>query len=191
MVSDVDLFRIHQDALAFMTATVYGIAGEAWNSPSPCDEWTVRDVVNHITAENLWAEPLMDGKTIDQVGDQFDGDVLGDDPLAAWDLAAKGAASAFARTGAAQAVVHVSWGDISGRQYLEQMTTDLIIHGWDVLRGSGQDDEIPEELVATAIEMLRPVVDSGEAATVFKPPVEVGERADTQTKLLAMAGRCR
>ena len=128
-----DLLQLHEQALSFMTDVIHGVTDKAWNNQSPCDAWSVRDVVNHITSENLWAEPLMDGKTVEEVGDCFDGDVLGSDPKAAWDQAAKEASVAFGVPNAARKTVHVSWGDISGKQYLEQMTTDLIVHGWDTV----------------------------------------------------------
>jgi hypothetical protein len=41
----------------------------------------VRDLVNHVVAEEFWTAPLLRGKTIREVGSQFDGDVLGEDPL--------------------------------------------------------------------------------------------------------------
>src|SRR5688572_14128591 len=69
-----DLLQVHEEALSFMTDVIHNIPDDAWNAQSPCAEWTVRDVVNHITNENLWAEPLMDGQTVEQVGDRFDGD---------------------------------------------------------------------------------------------------------------------
>lgn len=191
MTSVADLLRAHEDALAFMSKAIAGVPAGTWSNPSPCDEWTVRDVANHIVSENLWAEPLMEGKTVEEVGDRFDGDVLGADPVAAWNEAAKVASAAFNSEKAIDRMVHVSWGDIPGRLYLEQMTSDLVIHGWDILKGSGQDDRIPENLVALVTELTEAAVKSGATASVFKPPVEVGPGADAQTKLLALTGRAR
>jgi uncharacterized protein (TIGR03086 family) len=186
-----DLVEMHAQALSYMTSVIHGIADDSWGNQSPCEDWSVREVVNHITAENLWAEPLMNGMTIEQVGDQFEGDVLGVDPMAAWDAAAKGASAAFTAGDALQKTVHVSWGDISAQQYLEQMTSDLIIHGWDIAKGSGQDDRIPEPLVRTAMALLQPMVESGQTSSVFSDPLPVEKDADAQTKLLAITGRRR
>lgn len=190
-MNTVELVRIHEDALAYVTAAVYGVSEDAWDDWSPCDDWTVRDVLNHLVSESLWSEPLTKGRTVEEVGDEHDGDLLGDDPLTAWDNASKTASGSFARENVTENTVHVSWGDISGLQYLQQMTLDLVIHGWDVLVGSGQDDEIPEELVSTAMEIAKPLIESGQTGGVFKGPIEVDEEEDDQTKLLALVGRER
>ena len=48
---------------------------------TPCTEWDVRALVNHVLGEIRWAVPLFAGSTIAEVGDRFDGDLLGDDPV--------------------------------------------------------------------------------------------------------------
>jgi uncharacterized protein (TIGR03086 family) len=186
-----NLVQLHEQALSFMTKVIHGVPDDAWNRQSPCEKWSVRDVVNHITAENFWAEPLMDGKTVEEVGDRFDGDVLGSDPKASWGQAAKEASVAFGVAGATRKTVHVSWGEISGKEYLEQMTTDLIVHGWDIAKGSGQSDEIPTAFVEFVMSALEPLVSSGQTGGVFKSPLNVADDADAQTKMLALTGRAR
>ena len=52
---------------------------------SVCDDWTVRELVNHVVSGNYWAFELAGGRTIEEVGDRLDGDVLGTDPLRAYD----------------------------------------------------------------------------------------------------------
>ena len=70
-------------------ARVSQIHDDQWEAGTPDTEWNVRDLVNHVLAENLWAPPLLAGSTISDVGDRFDGDVLGPDPKGSW-LAASG-----------------------------------------------------------------------------------------------------
>ena len=55
-----------------------------WDSATPCADWTVRDLVNHIVNEQLWVPDLLAGTTVAEVGDKYDGDRLDDDPLHAW-----------------------------------------------------------------------------------------------------------
>jgi len=62
-------------------ACVAAIENDQWLDPTPCAEWSVRELVNHVVAEELWAAPLLRGATVLEVGSQFDGDVLGEDPL--------------------------------------------------------------------------------------------------------------
>ena len=74
------------------------IADDQWANPTPDTEWTVRDLVEHLVGEQLWVPLLLGGATIEEVGDRFDGDNLGDDPKTAWSLAITGGAERLART---------------------------------------------------------------------------------------------
>src|SRR3954449_5593649 len=71
-------------------------------NPSPCEGWTVRDVVNHITGgATMFALSVEQGKVPDdEVGRLMGGDNVGDDPKGAWDVAAKHALVAFDSPGA-------------------------------------------------------------------------------------------
>lgn len=74
-------------AAARVSDVVAAIPGGRWDAPSPCSRWTVRDVLNHLTSEHLWAPHLLRGELLQDVGDRYDGDVLGADPPAAWTAA--------------------------------------------------------------------------------------------------------
>ena len=84
----MDVANLHNRAVAEFGSRVENIGDEQWHAPTPCEDWDVRALVNHVTGEALWAPPLMNGATIEEVGDRFDGDVLGDDPKARWRAAA-------------------------------------------------------------------------------------------------------
>jgi hypothetical protein len=66
--------------------------------------------------EDLWAPPLLAGSTIAEVGNRFDGDVLGADPRATWSAASAGAVRAVGEHGAMDWNVHLSFGDVPGRE---------------------------------------------------------------------------
>ena len=73
---------------------VMAVAPGDWVRPTPCREWSVRDLVRHLVYEELWAPPLLEGQTIADIGDRFEGDILGTAPQAAWKEAAAGALAA-------------------------------------------------------------------------------------------------
>ena len=150
--------------------------GDRWAAPTPDAEWDVRALVNHVLVENLWVPPLMAGKTIAEVGDRFDGDQLGDDPLSSWDSAAQAAMATIGEDGALERTVHVSFGDISGREYVSQLTCDHLIHGWDLARAIGADEALDPELVDFASEYLAPQVDGWRSAGAFGAAVDLPAR---------------
>ena len=165
------------------------LIGDRWALPTPDDEWDVRALVKHVIAEDLWAPPLLAGSTIAEVGDRFDGDQLGEDPEAAWAEAAKASVAAVGSSGALARTVHVSFGDISGQEYVSQLFCDHVIHGWDLARAIGADEALDPDMVAYAYDFLLPQVDGWRSAGVFGPPVEVPAGASRQDGLLALTGR--
>jgi uncharacterized protein (TIGR03086 family) len=149
----------------------------------------VRDLVNHIVYENVWTPPLMEGQTIEQVGDRFEGDLLGDDPVVAWNKASAAALASVEADGALDRTVHLSYGDVPAGEYIEQLFNDHVIHAWDLARGIEADDELDPELVEVLYAGAQPREEQLRESGMFGDKVEVPDDADTQTKLLALMGR--
>lgn len=187
----MQLLHAHRRAMNEFDQRVRAVRPDQWDNPTPCTEWTVRDLVNHLTSEQLWAPLLLDGATLDEVGDRFDGDVLGSDPAAAWTEASAGARAAWERPGATTGEVHVTGGTIPAEDYGWQMTMDLAVHAWDLARGIGADEELDPRLVEAVHTVFAPQADSFQGLGIFAPPQPVGDDADRQTRLLALLGRRR
>ena len=183
------LVELFERAVAGFGDRVVLIGDEQWGAPTPDTEWDVRALTNHVLNEALWAPPLLDGLTIAEVGDRFDGDQLGDDPQGVWARAAAGEIEAVRQPGVLDRIVHVSFGDIPAREYVSQLTCDHVIHAWDLARAIGADERLDPELVEWATDFLSPQVDGWRSAGVFGPQVEVGDDAGAQARLLALSGR--
>lgn len=165
------------------------VGPDQWANATPCTDWDVRALVNHVTGELAWVEPLVAGSTIADVGDRLDGDLLGDDPKAAYAAAAEGAVAAVSAPGAIDTGVHLSYGDDTTESYVHQLTLDCLIHGWDLARGAGQDDRMDDDLVQWALAYIAPLVDQFAASGLYAAPLEVGADASAQTRVLAVLGR--
>ena len=74
-------------AAAEFDARVRQVGDHQWQAATPDEDWTVRDLVNHLVGEDLWTPPLLAGSTMAEVGDRFEGDMLGAEPKAAWTAA--------------------------------------------------------------------------------------------------------
>ena len=184
-----DVRRLFRRAAEDFGRRVYNVKDDQWDAPTPCTEWNVRALVNHLVYEMRWAPPLFAGKTVAEVGDRFDGDLLGDDPVASWDAASREAVGAVAREGVLENTVHASFGDISGEEYVSQLTNDHVIHAWDLARATGSPEQLPAELVDFCYRYLEPRYQRWGDVGVFGEAVEPPPGADMQTRLLAMAGR--
>jgi uncharacterized protein (TIGR03086 family) len=175
-----------------MTATrryVDGVRADQWHAPTPCTEWDVKQVANHIIGENLWAGELYQGKTIGEVGSKLDGDLTGADPAAAYRNSATVASNVVTAPGAMEATCHLSFGDHSGADYAAQLFMDLLIHGWDLAKATGQDTRLDSELVAACMPVAQQLTSQFRSAGVFGEDLPVSPDADPQAKLLALLGR--
>lgn len=142
----MDVKALHHKALDAFTARVADVPPGAWHQPTPCDDWDVRALVNHVVAENRWAPFLLGGATVNALGDALDGDLLGGDPAAAWHASVAAALDAVASC-ALDATVHLSFGDATAEEYLWQLTADTLVHAWDLARSTGGDDRMPDDIV--------------------------------------------
>jgi uncharacterized protein (TIGR03086 family) len=185
----VDLPSVHERALEHTARYVAGVKDDQWHGPTPDDEWDVRTLVNHVVSGNFWVTPLVEGKTIEEVGDRYDGDVLGDNPSAAYQQSAKEAAAAFNAPGAMAAPCAVSYGPVPGEIYAGHRFIDVLIHGWDLAKATGQDTALPADLVEAAFEVVEPQRDLLSASGMFGSDIQVPKGADRQTQLLAELGR--
>lgn len=156
------------EAARALSAVVEIVPEREWSAPSPDEGWTVRDVLNHVTSEHLWAPRLLRGETVAEVGDAYDGDVLGDDPVGAWKRAMAASLQAWAQADASGSV-HVSFGEISVEEYAHQMLLDLTVHGWDIAAGAGVAYAPVADAVEDAIAYWTPRAEQGVAAGIFKP----------------------
>jgi uncharacterized protein (TIGR03086 family) len=185
----VDLPEAHAAALADCREYVANIRDDQWGDPTPDEDWDVRTLVNHIVSGNWWAGELAAGATIESVGDRLDGDVLGADATAAFDASAEVAAAVFREPGAMERPCAVSYGPVPGEVYCGHRLIDVLVHGWDVAKGTGQDPTLPPHLVLACLEVVEPQAEMLAGSGAFHTDVPVDPDADPQTRLLAFLGR--
>lgn len=185
----VDLLTAHGSALDVFDAAVRAAGPGDWTRDTPCTDWSVRDLVNHLASEQLWVPHLLAGATLDEVGTRYDGDVLGDDPLSVWEKASAAAREAWLSPGALRRTVHVSFGLAPAEEYGWQMTLDLAVHGWDLATALGRPNPVPDVLAGRLLDVLRPMIDDWQGLGLFDPPVAVGRSAAAPDRLVALLGR--
>jgi len=143
-MTSIDSLRHAADGFRGAVALV---ADDQWQLPTPCDGWTVRQVVGHVAAGCRMAATLAEGGTRQDAIAVLGIDHLGDDPMSAVDLALERQQDAFGRAGVAEDVFHHPAGDMPGAQVIRFRISDLVVHQWDLSRATGRDETLDPELV--------------------------------------------
>jgi uncharacterized protein (TIGR03086 family) len=176
-------------AIESTSSIVAAVQDDAWTRPTPCDEWDVKDIVNHLVYENVWAVELFNGRTIDEVGDKFEGDLVGDSPKSTYLETANAIREVVERSDSMSVMCNISSGPVPGSEYASQLFVDTLIHGWDIAAGSGQPGVLDPELVAACMPLARAAREAVGESGPFGTTVAAKESASAQSVLLGLLGR--
>lgn len=163
---------------------VRGLPDDRLGDPTPCRDYTVADLTNHLfqVVVNFQALAAKEAVEWPESPDFLHGD---------WraELAAETArlVKAWAEPGSEEGV---SPGmGLPARTVGQMALLDLTVHAWDLARATGQDfDPAPEVLpdLEQLVEMMGP---TGRGMGVFAEPVDAAEDAGRFERLLASTGR--
>lgn len=176
-------------ALVGFGERVAAVAPDDWDRPSPCEDWAVRDLVAHVVEEERFGPPLLAGQTLDEIGDRFSGDLLGDDPLAAWRDAARDLRDTLTDPAVLDAPIRLPGPPQRGRGFLFELFADHLVHTWDLARAAGGDEALPADLVEACAAWFDGHEQAWRDAGEIGPAAPVPADADRQTALLARFGR--
>ncbi|WP_240434389.1 TIGR03086 family metal-binding protein [Streptomyces sp. YIM 130001] len=165
-------------------ALVRATTPEQFSLPTPCEDWTVRDLLDHLVWENIiWGglaqgAPPADGHTEDH---------LGADHVAAFETASATARAAFRQPG----MLDRSFGPAPGRRVAEQLLIELLVHGWDLAAALGGDRDLESDIARAALPVVQEVY--GELPRTvggsFAPAVPVPRNAPALDRVAAFLGR--
>ena len=58
MTGESDVLALYRRAQDAFGARLHEVGDDRWAAATPCGEWTVRDLANHVLSEVCWAVPL-------------------------------------------------------------------------------------------------------------------------------------
>ena len=183
----MELADLYRRTVETWTARVDAVPPDRWEAPTPCTEWSVRDLVNHVVGEDAWTVPLVGGATMADVGDSLDGDLLGDEPVGTAVRSAQEAVAVVSERLPAGGTVHLSYGEEDLTEYVRQLATDHLVHAWDLAAATGGDTHLDPDLVDDVASWFADREELYRAGGAIGPRVEAG--GDPQTELLARLGR--
>jgi len=185
-------YAAFEQAVASTAEIVKGVRTGQMAAPTPCTEWDVRALLNHVIGTLWLSEALFTDATPRHPmppGGLPGSDLAGGDPAAAY---AEGAAAALAAAGTGDALtrLHVTpLGDMPGPVLAGFTTLDILVHGWDLAKATGQSAVLDDGLASHVLEFARTAVTPDSRAPRIGPEVAVGNSALVTDQLMAFMGR--
>jgi uncharacterized protein (TIGR03086 family) len=168
---------------AAMTARIAAVDPTAWSSPSPCEGWTARDVVRHLVDVHDRFEALVGLEPVQHPP-------VDDDPLAAFVAVRDRMQADLDDPVRREREYDGRFGRSTFGAAVDGFVCfDLVVHGWDLARATGQDETIDPDEVERLTAMVEAMGETMRANNVIGPPVEPAPGADARTRLLNALGR--
>jgi uncharacterized protein (TIGR03086 family) len=159
------------------------ITPEQLDNPTPCANFTVRGVLDHMIGGATVFAGAFRGRDGDATPPDS-GDKIADFEVALGDLVA-----AMHEPGALDRTVHAPFGDVAGSDFARFVVLDGLVHGWDMSQATGQPYDPPEQVVVEAFEFARGALDPLRDGDTFKAAVDVPAGATVLEQLVAYTGR--
>ena len=162
------------------------IRADQWSAPTPCADWTVRQVVNHLIGMNRVFAALLAGQPLPR---RPSADHVEDDPVGAYRESAAVLQAAFGRPGVLERMYHGPLGTATGAERLQIRLYDLLAHGWDLARATGQPVDLLDEQAEQSLAFAQTQLTEQARPGRFGPAQIVAAQAPAIERLAAFLGR--
>lgn len=191
MVGDDQLREAMATTMSGFAWVVAELEPQQWVQPTPCTEWSVFDVVDHVVAGERFTASTLRGASLDEASKAQRGvDPQNPDVLAQVEEAAAAAMAAF--DGSLDRIVAHRVGPVSARRVLGFRIIDQLGHTWDIATATGRPGALDPDALAVGVELAlaerRTLERSPNFATVRDGP---GRTGDPLTTFLRAIGRSR
>ncbi|GIH93417.1 TIGR03086 family metal-binding protein [Planobispora siamensis] len=181
---DVTADRYRRLAAAF-TAKLEGVGADKWGDPTPCTDWSVGELVGHVVAMHEVHLFQVNRRPLARPDVERD-------PLGAFAVIRDQVQADLDDRGRAEETYTGRFGRWTFAEGIDRsICTELVVHGWDLARATGQDDRIDPVEIRRVRASLMIVGDDVVRGMMAGPEAEVGPDADEQARLLAYLGRRR
>jgi uncharacterized protein (TIGR03086 family) len=189
-----DMETVASDPIA-VAERAYGIAGrviagvrpDQLDQPTPCSEWDVRALVNHMIGAHFYFTGALREQEMDP--NATPPDFAAHDPASTFQQASSEMLKAWREPGALDRTVQTLLGAMPAQMLIGMLTMDNLVHGWDLARATGQSENLDPEMATQILGMVRQAnLPRGEGAP-FKPEQPAPPDAIPEQKLAAYLGR--
>ena len=183
-----NVIDLYEGAVQQMLPTLAGVRADQLSASTPCTEWSVQNLITHNLKVADFIHGILQGNNTTnpmEVGDP---------------LPSQGARDAFAAgttrvldllksTSDLNKVMETPFGAMPIADFIMFPTMDIVIHKWDLAKGTGQDTSLDSGLSEACFGCVQMGVEQGHQHGIFGPEVTVPMSASIQNKLIALSGR--
>jgi uncharacterized protein (TIGR03086 family) len=174
----MDIIDRYEEVANGFTARLDAVGDDQWANPTPCTDWSVRQLVDHvIDVQRAIPEGL--GMAIAD----------GPDPRATWRAVRDGAMTVLRKPGVLEQTMQGRSGEMPVEMSLGIRLSDLLVHTWDLARATGGDERLNPDVAAIVLERLKPNDEVLRSSGTFGPKIDPPAGADAAVELLCFTGR--
>jgi uncharacterized protein (TIGR03086 family) len=188
----MDPYTAFESAVASTEHVVKGIRKKDLTASTPCAQWNVKQLMNHVVGTLWLAEGLFNDRKPRYAvapGALPKSDLVGDDPSKAYAKASRVALDAAAREGAIDGVHDTPLGAMPGIALAGFTTMDVLVHGWDIATATGQGFDPDDDLISFVTAFAKQAITDATRKPTIGPAVRAPRGATPIEKLVAYLGR--
>jgi uncharacterized protein (TIGR03086 family) len=177
-----------EQAIASTRTVLAGVSKDQLGDDTPCAQWKVSDLINHIVGAQSFFEAGAKGEQL-AAGET---DFAATDFVAAFDDSAHRCVAAFSADGVMEKVLTLPFGQMPGAAFVGLAATDTFTHGWDLAKATGQTTDLAPELAAQLLAGARMAIQPSfrnPEGNPFGPEQPAPAGAGNADQLAAFLGR--
>lgn len=184
----MNVVALHDRALDVLGTTIEKIEPSQLGDPTPCSEFDVKSLLNHVIAGNRRFTAIAEGAPATSVPAM--GDFFTDDAVAPYRESAAALSAAWADPAALERTAQLPFGDFPGEFALGIHVVEAVVHTWDLAKATGQPTDIDPELCDAAWQRTKDLDETFRGpGRPFGPPVAPPPDATPTERLVAWLGR--
>jgi uncharacterized protein (TIGR03086 family) len=174
-----------EKATALCSEAVHGVKQGQLSDSTPCSDFDLRALLNHLIGGMTMLQTAAAGGKATMP----EGDLVGGEPAARYDEARDKLLAAIAEPGVFDKNWEMPFGALPGKMMAGIAFFEHVAHAWDVRKATGQDTELPEDVVRECLEVVTPMDAMIRMPGVCGPAVEVPSDASLTDQLVGFLGR--
>lgn len=169
-----------------MVELLSGVGDDQLAGPTPCADYAVRDLIEHVDQVARGFTALARNEDDDAAAGAA---IDGDDWRTSVGVRVEGLGEAWADPVAWRRSTDSGGLELSNELWGKIAFTEIVVHGWDLARATGQPFDLPAETLRACWDHVAEFVPNAPIPELWAPPVELPADAPLIDRIVAITGR--